>query len=257
MATKTAPPKKQRKTAERPARASARAKSEAAAGPLAVFATKLNAAREEYARLLREIDDAARDEMRGWDRKWEAVATVLAKKYFLLDDDAPSAPAWVKKHTEDEYRTALRNARVAKLASPEEEKKYTVTKIDLAYTIDEARQREAAKNKGVEWAAPASPRKLALAELRYTVERDGDDVSLGLDEVSVSELRALQRGDSAPSASASSATAKLIARAIRAQPALKNVTVAERDNELTLGKIRKDQVRALGKALSAIDLDGE
>jgi hypothetical protein len=113
--------------------------------------------RKEYDALLREITLAERDELRGWDRKWEAVATVLAKKYFLFDDETPNAAAWMKKHTREEYRTGARNARVAKLASPDEEQRFTVTKIDLAYSIDEARQRAEAKKKGVRLPAPRPP----------------------------------------------------------------------------------------------------
>ncbi len=199
--------------------------------PIAAFEQKLSDARREYAALLAEIDDASRDELRGWDRKWEAVATVLEKKYFVLDDDAPTAADWVKKHTKDEYRTGLRNVRVATLASPDEEKKYTVTKIDLAYTIDQALKMAAAKKKGVEWTAPETPAKLDLAKLRYTVERDGKKVSLGLEAITAPELRALHKSKSSERGSSGaklSAAGKRVASAVNSVATLKNITFSER-----------------------------
>ncbi|MFO0558911.1 MAG: hypothetical protein U0269_12910 [Polyangiales bacterium] len=208
--------------------------------------------------MLREITTAERDELRGWDRKWEAVATVLAKRYYLFDDEANTAPLWMKKHAHEEYRTGFRNARVATLASPDEEQRYTVTKIDLAYSLDEARQRAEAKAKGVEWSAPERPRKLDLAKLRYTVERDDKRVTVGLDEVSAAELRALQasesRSEGAPRARISK-SAKAALRALAAHKALSNVTIRERDNELTIDHVRADQLAAVGRVLAALDLE--
>ncbi len=214
-------------------------------------------AKAEYESLLREMSLAERDELRGWDRKWEAVATVLAKRYYLFDDEANTAPLWMKKHAHEEYRTGFRKARVAALASPDEEQRYTVTKIDLAYSIDEARQRDEAKAKGVDWSAPDRPKKLDLAKLRYTIERDDKRVSLGLEAISVAELRALQasesRSEGAPRARISK-SAKAVVRALGANNTLRNVAVRERDNELTLDNIRADQLNELGRVLAELDL---
>jgi hypothetical protein len=217
-------------------------------------------ARAEYDALLREMALAERDELRGWDRKWEAVATVLSKKYFLFDESASTAAEWVKKHAREEYRTGARYARVATLASPEEEQKFTVTKIDIAYSIAEARERAAAKKKGVEWTPTVPTKKLALDKLRYTVVRDGAKVSLGLAEVSVAELRALQGGESraegAPTARVSK-SARVVIGAISAERSLREVTVKERDNQLTIDNVRVDQLNALGRVLVALELDAD
>lgn len=214
-------------------------------------------ARAEYDSLLREISVAEHDELRGWDRKWEAVSVVLAKKYYLFDDDANTAPLWMKKHLREEYRTGFRNARVAKLASPEEEQRFTVTKIDLAYTIEEARQQAEAKAKGVEWTAPDVPKKLDLDALRYAVERDGKRVKLSLDDISAAELRALQSSESkregAPRARMSK-SAKAVVRAVGERKSLGNVTVREHDNELTIDNVRADQLRELGQLLVELDV---
>lgn len=215
-------------------------------------------ARVEYAALLREIDDAGRDELRGWDRKWEAVATVLQKRYFLLDDDTPTGAAWVKKHLGEEYRTVQRNARVARLASPAEEAKYTVTKIDLAYSIDATRRLAAAKKKGVDGVVAAAPERLDLAALRYTVVRSGKKLTLGLDAITAPELRALLSGKTsahgAPPHARLSPRATRIQRTLAAHPELRNVTLREHENALTIDQIRLDQVHALGRALSRVDL---
>jgi hypothetical protein len=217
-------------------------------------------ARSEYESLLREMAAAERDELRGWDRKWEAVAAVLTKRYYLFDDEANTAPLWMKKHAHEEYRTGFRNARVASLASPDEEQKYTVTKIDLAYSIDEARQRAAAKAKGVEWSAPDRPKKLDLSKLQYTIERDAKRVSLGLDAVSVGELCALQasesRSEGAPRARISK-SAKAVVRALNEHKTLRNVVVRERDNELTIDNVRANQLNDLGRVLVELDVTSD
>ena len=215
-----------------------------------------SAARRAYDALIDEIHDAERDELRGWDRKWEAVAKVLDQRLYLFDPDAPTAPAWMKKHMNEAYRTGFRNARVAALASPDEEQRYTVTKIDLAYSIDEARRRADATKKGIEWSAPDKPHKLALDALRYTIERDGKRVKLGLAEVSVAELRALQsreaKAEGAPAARISK-SARALVRAIAAEKSLRNVSVRERDNALSIDHVRADQLPALGRVLLALD----
>lgn len=221
-------------------------------------ASPASAARRAYDALIEEIHDAERDELRGWDRKWEAVAKVLDQRLYLLDPDAPTAPAWMKKHMNEAYRTGFRNARVAALASPDEEQRYTITKIDLAYSIDEARQRADAKKKGVEWEAPDKPRKLALDTLRYTIEREGKRTQLRLEQISVAELRALQAAeakDAGAPAARISQSARALIRVLAAEKALRNVTVRERDNELSIERVRADQLNALGRVLSAFDVD--
>lgn len=217
-------------------------------------------ARAEYAALLREIEAAEFDEARGWDRKWEAIATVLDKKYFVLDDEASSAPAWVKKHTSENYRSGLRNARVAVVASPEEEKRFKRSKIDLAIGIELTRLSAAAAKAKVEFDVKKATEKIALSKLRYTVVREKKKRVVDLEAITPDELRAIAKGnaiDNESKGSRLSAEARAVIATINKNAALKNVTLSERDRELTLGKIRFDQLATLGRVLSKIALDDE
>lgn len=215
-------------------------------------------ARKEYTALLHEIEVAEYDELRGWDRKWEAIARVFEKKYFVLDDDAPTAPSWVKKHTSDDYRSALRNARVATVASPEEEKRFTTTKIDIAIGIELEKQAKAASKAKVAFDPKKAAEKIALSKLRYSVVRDGKKRELDLEAITPNELRAIATGkpvgEKRPKEPMSK-EGKRVERALRANKRLNGVTVSEGDNELAFGKVRFDQVSELGKALSGVVFD--
>ncbi|MDP3278782.1 MAG: hypothetical protein Q8Q09_26560 [Deltaproteobacteria bacterium] len=209
-------------------------------------------ARAEYAGLLREIKAAETDPVRGWDRKWDAIATVLQKRYFSLDPATGSAPLWLQEHAGVTYRTGLRNARVARIAGPLEAQRYTPTKIDLAYTLDQARRHAIAAQKRVTYAPPDPPEKVNLSALRYRLVRGGRRVIVGLADVSVAELRALLREATHASGATRarvSMAAKSLMDAIAADKLLRNITVQERDNELTLGRVRRDQWHALAKVL--------
>jgi hypothetical protein len=247
---KSKPPATKKKRSE-PARVATETLANAAVPPKA---------RAEYAALLREIEAAEFDEVRGWDRKWEAIATVLDKKYFVLDDEASTAPAWVKKHTSENYRSALRNARVAVVASPQEEKRFKRSKIDLAISIELTRMSAAAQKAKVEFDVKKATQKIALSKLRYTVVRENKKRVVDLEEITPDELRAIAKGNATEDESQRSrlsAQARMVIATINKNAALKNVTLSERDRELTLGKIRFDQLATLGRVLSKITLDDE
>lgn len=183
---------------------------------------------------------------------------VLEKKLFLLDDEAPTAPLWVKKHTSDDYRSALRNARVATVASPEEEKRFTTTKIDIAIGIELKKQATAASKAKVAFDPKKAAEKIALSKLHYNVVRDGKKRSLDLEAITPNELRAIATGkpvgEQRPKAPASE-EAKKVEKRVRANKRLNGVTVSEGDNDLAFGKVRFDQVSELGKALRGVVFD--
>lgn len=219
---------------------------------------KSSRARAEYARLLREINDAELDAQRGWDRLWEASRIVVRKRYYLLDEEHPTAADWILAHTGELYRTAQRNMTVAALSSPDEQREYKVTRIGLAYAIDEAQQSLNAKKKKVDYTPPETPAKLDLAKLRYEVERDGATLELGLGDVSTDELRAilrgLRRGSKRDDSRLGPTAARLVAK-IAGDKSLDNVRVIERGGEISLSGVRADQLGALGALLSAISRD--
>jgi hypothetical protein len=215
-------------------------------------AASINKERVRYHALLREIDVASIDEHRGWDRKWEAAGEILARKYFIFDDEAPTASQWVVKHLGETHRTSVRNARVAKVASPDEEKKYTVSKLDVAYSIELAKLSADAKDKGVAWKAPEEPIPVDFASLRYKIVRDGVEHTVDLEEITLDELRAVQRGDSRDGGAQDARASELlkdVLSLLTKKNGLSNVSASERDNEFNFGHVRRDQFEAFGRVL--------
>jgi|LNFM01.1.fsa_nt_gb hypothetical protein len=207
------------------------------------------------------MEVAEYDELRGWDRRWEAIGTVLYKNLFVLDDEAPTAQSWVEKHTSETYRTAIRNTRVALVASPEEERRYKTSKIDLAITIELKKQLKAAEQAKVAFDPRAAAEKIALSKLRYSVKRGGKEVEVDLAKITPDELRALATGKpvgakkpSKPSAPKSDEGRK-VSSAIAKNKNLSGITVAERDRQLSFEGVRYDQVPELGRTLSKLSLD--
>ena len=238
------PAKKPASPPKKPAKKASTASTTAASAP--------KKARAEYDALIAEVEDAELDSQRGWDRLWEAARTIVQKKLFLFEDDTPTAEAWVRKHTGELYRTAQRNMTVAALSSPDEQRAYKVTRIGLAYAIDEAQREAKAKAKKVDYTAPATPPKLDLSSLRYAVERDEKTVKLPLDQVSTDELRSILRSLRRGAKSERprlGPTAKRLVEKLGDDRALDNVRVIERDGELSLSGVRADQLGALGALL--------
>jgi hypothetical protein len=212
-------------------------------------------ARAEYEALMAEVEDAELDSQRGWDRLWEATRTIVRKKLFLLEEDTPTAQAWVRKHTGELYRTAQRNMTVAALSSPSEQRKFKVTKIGLAYAIDEAQREARAKKNKQEYVAPETPPKLDLASLRYDVERNGKQTRLSLTAVTSEELRAILRAIRRGSKSAKPTygpLAKRLVERLSEDRKLDHVRVVEREGALSLSGIRAEHLRALGALLVSL-----
>lgn len=212
-------------------------------------------ARAEYQALMAEVEDAELDSQRGWDRLWEATRTIIRKKLYLFEEDTPTAQAWVRKHTGELYRTAQRNMTVAALSSPNEQRKYKVTKIGLAYAIDEAQREANAKARKQEYVAPETPPKLDLASLRYDVERDGKQRNLSLTAVTSDELRSILRSIRRGSKSAKPTygpLAKRLVERLSEDRKLDHVRVVERDGALSLSGVRAEHLGALGALLVAL-----
>jgi len=146
------------------------------------------------------------------------------------------------------------------VASPQEEKRFKRSKIDLAISIELTRMSAAAQKAKVEFDVKKATQKIALSKLRYTVVRENKKRVVDLEEITPDELRAIAKGNATEDESQRSrlsAQARMVIAAINKNAALKNVTLSERDRELTIGKIRFDQLATLGRVLSKITLDDE
>ncbi|MBL8683849.1 MAG: hypothetical protein JNK05_32050 [Myxococcales bacterium] len=217
-----------------------------------VDAKKISKLAARYRALLAQMHAALVSEMRGWDSYYEAVDEVVSKKLYVADG-YENAKEWLQEHVDETERTALRYARVARLASPEEIAKYTATKIDFALSIRDAKEVAEAKKKGVELERdPDEAKSIDLAAQRYSVKRNNEKLTVDLEEVKTPELRAILRAFGTrpsrpePSMSDEAARAK---RAFSETAGLEGVTVEERDSTVTVRGFRPDQMGAVGDVL--------
>ena len=235
MATKKSAPKKPRSPAE-------------SERPPSVEPKKLAKLSTRYRALLAQMHASLVSEKRGWDSYYEAVDEVVSKKLYVADG-YENAKEWLTEHVAETERTALRYARVARLASPDEIAKYTATKIDLALSIRDAKAVADAKKKGVELERdPDEAKSIDLAAQRYSVARDGKKSTVDLEAVTTPELRAMLRSfgtrpkGPAPAMSDEATRAK---RAFTETAGLESVSVEERDSTVTIRGFRPDQMRAV------------
>lgn len=222
---------------------------------VSVPAKKARAQYDRYHALVLEIADASRDEVHGWDRRWEAIATILQKSYYLFDDETPNAPAWLKKHTTESYRTALRNARVAQYASPAEIEKYGATKLDLALSIELALWQKKHGDAPDEKTEESVLRAVKFAKLRYQVKRAAKSKSVTLAELTAEELRGMLRESTRQGKPVSvrlSASGQKLVAALKSEKSLQNIKVSEHDSQLTLAGVRIDQMSALADVLALV-----
>lgn len=217
------------------------------------LAKKQSAIARVYQAMMQQMHVALVSEKRGWDSYYEAVDRVVSEKLYIADGYG-SAREWLAEHVSDPERTALRYARVARLASPEEIAKYTPTKIDLALSIRDARAAKEAKKKGVELERSGSTKGIDLAAQRYEVVRNDKRVKVDLEAARTPELRAILSSLSPASRKRKpreSAVCVALRAALGEGAAWEGVTVSERDSVLTISGFRPDQVKALAAVLSA------
>jgi quinol monooxygenase YgiN len=227
--------------------------SETRALSTTALAKKQSAIARAYQAQMQQMHAALVSEKRGWDSYYEAVDRVVSEKLYVADG-YDSAREWLAEHVSDPERTALRYARVARLASPEEIAKYTPTKIDLALSIRDARAAKDAKKKGVELERSSATKGIDLKAQRYEVLREDARVKVDLEEARTPELRAILGTFSSASRKrppSESAVCVALRAALREGAEWEGVTVSERDSALTISGFRPDQVKALAALLSA------
>jgi hypothetical protein len=189
--------------------------------------------RKRWQRALEVIKDAKREGASAFDVLWETVAEIIEHDPPLyLAGGVATAKDFLAQHLNETERTARRWMRVAKYASPAEEVRYGVSRLDAVIGYLEAKSGGALKG--------SLP--VAFDKLKIPVDRDGKTVHLPLEEATVEAIhlatRKLNRAEQRPPRSAS--------------PALVAVT-----RELSKGKLRGVSARiAAGKLmLGAIPLD--
>ncbi len=218
-------------------------------------ATDLQAkARAEFHRLQVVMAGAHRSELVGWDRYWESVGLIVAKSLYTLDGYERAAD-WLKDTVEGTVRNANRCIRVATIASPDEEARYTITKIDLALSLRDAEIAAGARKKDPAFKPPITPSPIDLPALKYTVVRDGKKTKLSLREVTTDELRALLHTYASPSRTKKpklGPVALELSDLLRAHSTLNTLSVTSRDGMIQLGAFRADQCDDLARLLAQV-----
>jgi hypothetical protein len=179
---------------------------------------------------------------RAWDQLWETVGDVLEHEPPLyLAGGFATAREFLAAYAEGtDERAARRNVRVAKVASPDEEVRYTVMKLDEALNYLEAKL----------GGPPRGRVPIDFEKLRIPVA--GHPAGRPLDEVTVQDLRAATRALDPKHAARSSPVVAELVRALGTVPAAKGVTVHYANGYVSLTHVParafRDVMRALAKA---------
>lgn len=201
-----------------------------------------------YAALAKDIKAARMDTLTNFDALYEAVAEVLDHELFL-DGGYRSATQWIEAVVKEPVRTVLRNARVAKYATPAEEARFGVAKLDSALDYIEAVAGGPTKVK--------LPVRFEALEIK-SANADGTTRRLSLDEASVKDIDAARKklvaGDD-EQADRRSPAERNIVRELRKFGSLAAVTVSVSDAKLKLGEVPLYALDDLRKALANVKLD--
>lgn len=214
--------------------------------PVQVDVTVDRALKRAWEAALAELREASRAEARDWDRRYEAIGRILTHDPPLyLAGGMATAKAFIAKHVGENERQVWRWVRVAKHASPDEEAKYGVSKLDAILTLLAARAGD------VEGRLPVD-----FAKVRLTVTRDGKAVRLGLEDLSVDEIRRAATDEARAKAKSATASAELRAvdAALRAAGLRAKLRLAK--GQLWFGAVPLASLKAFARALLAVRLPG-
>lgn len=194
--------------------------------------------KKAYDTLVTVIAAASRQEAVDFDQRWEAAAAIV-------DHDPPlyvmggykNADAFYREVMHEEPRVARRCTRVAKYASPEEEQRHGVSKLDAALGFIESKLGRALVH---------PPLPVAFERLRIPVGK----TTKRLEEATVAEINAATSKLTAswrkrPQTLAQSSLAASLARV----ESLRSVTVHERRGLVTFQNV---PLAAMGRFASAL-----
>jgi hypothetical protein len=202
-----------------------------------------------YAALAKSIKASRKDTLSNFDALYEAIAEVLDHELFL-DGGYRSASQWIEEVVREPTRTVLRNARVAKYATPAEEERYGVAKLDCALDYIEAVAGGATKVR-----LPVRFDAIKIA----TTDADGATKKLSLDEASVRDIEAARKrltaSDEPEKTERRSPAERAIVKALREFASLSSVTVSVSDAKVKLGELPLYALDDLRRALANVKLD--
>lgn len=194
------------------------------------------ALKKAWSAALAALEAASRSGAQAFDRKYEAVGAILEHEPPLyLAGGLSTVGDFVSRHLPgEEVRSVLRNARVAKYASPVEEETYGTSKIDVVIDYLEVKNGKPAHGR-----IPVDFAKLRIAT------KDG---SIPFADATVQQIRDATRalGKSAKKPKTSPVVRAIVACVPREA---KEITVHYGDGHVSVGKI---PVRIYGAVMRAL-----
>lgn len=201
----------------------------------------------QWKEALATLQAARREGSSAFDELWETVA-------FIVEHDPPlylaggfaTTKAFITKHLGETERTAKRHMRIAKYASPAEETRYGLSKLDAALDLLQART----------GGPPRARVPVDFTKLRIPLiprPREGTR-TISFAQATVAQIQAATRAltrTSAPRAKRSPVE-KAILAALKGTP-LSGVTVRLANGHITIGNIPEAHVARLGAALSSFN----
>ena len=195
--------------------------------------------KKRYDVLRKQIEDAKAKGSRDWDALWEAAGAIV-------EHDPPLYVVGGYKNDREFFdqvigenaRNAYRNVRVAKFASPAEETKYGISKLDAALSYIEAKL-------GAPLAHPPLP--VAFDRLRIGKNR------VLLENVRREDVEAATRELSKTAKKPTSSDERAAAAAFAKHPALKGVRVRVRGGIVSFTGVPAASMEAFRKALGGVD----
>lgn len=182
-----------------------------------------------------------------FDELWETVGEVVEHDPPLyLAGGFATAKAFLAAHFEETQRTAYRNVRVAKYASPSEEAKYGVAKLDLVLSYVEAKL-----------GAPAKGRlPIDFASIRIPVRRNDEVRKVRIEEASAKEIAGATRELTRAAKKVPTFASPLVSTITKAfaKSPLRAITVRLASGKLSFGGVDPAAIPALALALSGLKL---
>lgn len=204
------------------------------------------AKKQRFESLLVEMRASRRDEAGGYDAYWEAVGEVLDKELYVAGGHS-TAEAFVREVVKMPIRSAMRNVRVARYASPAEEVKYGTALLDAALGYIEAMT-----HGPIEGRLP-----IAFDELRIPIQNKDATAKVQLIDATVEQVRSATRallGATKKAPARKSAEEQAIVGALRKGKGLGGVAVSVRNGQVRLGAFPVNAFAELVRALAGVKL---
>jgi hypothetical protein len=219
----------------------------ALAEPAHVELTVDRALKQRWEKALATVKASKQRGASAFDQLWETVGEVVEHDPPLyLAGGFSTARGFFAAHFDETERTAYRNIRVAKYASPAEEARYGVAKLDLVLSFIEAKL-----------GAPAKGRlPVDFANVKIPVRRNGEDRKVGIEVATAQEIAAATRNLTRAARKTPAKVSPMVAALTKAlsKGALRAVTVRFSNGKLSLGGIDPAALPALVQALSGLKL---